>query len=120
MAIKKKLRQTDFIIVWEFRIISGKRRKFEKAYGPEGAWAKLFRRDKNYIRTELIRDQRTPRRYLTIDVWKSREAYLRFKKRNQREYDALDTQCSSLTDGEIEVKIGEFYRIDGPRQDLLR
>jgi quinol monooxygenase YgiN len=114
VAIKKKLRQADFVVIWEFRVRSGKRREFEVAYGPDGAWVNLFRRDREYIRTELIHDRRNPRRYLTIDVWSSREAYLRFKKRNQDDYDELDRNCASLT--ESEVKIGEFHRVAGPRQ----
>lgn len=107
MAIKKKLKPGDFVVIWEFRVRSGKRREFEAAYGPDGAWVKLFRRDRQYIRTDLIRDRSNPRRYLTIDVWSSREAYLRFKKRNQDEYDAIDRGCVSLT--ESEVKIGELW-----------
>ncbi len=114
MAIKKKLRQADFAVVWEFRVRSGKRREFEKIYGPDGAWVKLFRRDREYIRTDLIRDRETPRRYLTIDVWSSRQAYLRFKKRNRDDYDRVDRSCVSLTEGE--VKIGEFHRVAGTRQ----
>jgi len=114
VAIKKKLGQGDFAVVWEFRVRSGKRREFEAAYGPDGAWVKLFRRDREYIRTDLIRDRETSRRYLTIDVWSSREAYLRFKKRNQHDYDEVDRSCASLT--EVEVKIGEFHRVAGPRQ----
>ena len=114
MAIKKKLGQASFAVIWEFRVRPGKRREFETVYGPDGAWVKLFRRDREYIRTDLIRDRSNPRRYLTVDVWSSRQAYLRFKKRNRDDYDEIDRGCASLTEGE--VKIGEFHRVAGPRR----
>lgn len=106
MAIKKKSVQAEFVVIWEFRVRSGKRRDFERIYGPDGDWVSLFRRGKGYIRTDLIRDLGTPRRYLTIDCWCSRAAYLRFKTQNRAEYQAMDEKCASLTHGE--VKIGEF------------
>jgi heme-degrading monooxygenase HmoA len=108
--IKKK---AEVVIVWEFRVRSGKGREFERIYGSDGVWAKFFRRGKGYIRTELVRDLKTPRRYLTLDFWKSREAYLRFKKENRVEYRAIDERCGSLT--EDEVKIGEFHGAVGQR-----
>ena len=107
--INNRNSKAEFVTVWEFRVRAGKRRQFEKAYGPDGAWVKLFRRDKEYIRTDLLRDLGTPRRYVTVDVWSSRAAYLRFKKRKQREYDEIDRKSLSLTEGE--VKMGEFYRV---------
>jgi len=100
-----------FVVVWEFHVKSVKRREFEKAYGPQGKWAELFRRNQAYIGTELIRDRETPGRYLTIDLWSSRGAYLRFKRRSAREYDEIDRRFQSLT--ESEVKVGEFCRVDG-------
>lgn len=87
---------------------SDKRRAFEKAYGPNGDWAKLFDRAEGYIRTELIRDPKTPGRYVTLDFWKSRQAYQQFKKQNLAAYKALDKKCNSLT--ESEKLIGEFEK----------
>jgi len=97
---------TGFVIVWEFRVKAGKRREFEQVYGPSGAWAKLFRNGKGFIRTELIRNLETARRYLTIDVWDSRETYLRFKRENRAAYGVIDEKCESLT--EAERLIGTF------------
>src|SRR5207249_6040737 len=95
-----------FTAVWEFHVNSEKTRAFEKAYGPEGNWARLFRRGEGYIRTELIRDHKTQGCYLTLDFWASRQAYQRFKKRNLASYKSLDKKCDSLT--ESERLIGEF------------
>src|SRR5260370_18050154 len=109
--MKRKSGNTEFVIVWEFHIRAGKRREFERVYGPDGDWARLFRGGKGYIRTDLVRDMENPRRYLTLDFWVSREAHLRFKKENRIEYQAMDEECASLT--ENEVKVGEFHRISG-------
>jgi ribosomal-protein-alanine N-acetyltransferase len=87
---------------------SDKRRAFEKAYGPNGDWAGLFGQGEGYIRTELIRDPKTPGRYVTLDFWKSRQAYQRFKKRKLAAYKALDNKGNSLT--ESENLIGEFEK----------
>jgi len=103
--IKKKPRKTEFIIVWDFHVKSGKRRKFERIYGANGAWTKFFRKGKGYIRTELMRDLKTPRHYWTLDFWTTRQAYVRFKKENRDEYQAMDEKCLSLT--EHESLIGE-------------
>lgn len=108
MTIKSKPRRAEFVIVWEFRVKSGKRREFQKVYGSDGVWARLFRRGEGHIRTDLIRDLRTPGRYMTLDFWTSREAYARFKKENRAEYRVIDERCASLM--ESEVKVGEFQR----------
>jgi heme-degrading monooxygenase HmoA len=111
IMITKKPAKPEFVIVWEFRVRIGKTQKFERVYGPDGAWAKFFRSGKGYIRTELIRELKEGRRYLTIDVWTSAEAYSRFKKENRVEYQAIDEKCASLT--QDERKIGEFRGITG-------
>jgi len=103
----------EFVVIWEFLIRKNARRKFEKAYGPDGLWATLFRSGAGYIRTELIRDRETPDRYLTLDFWSARSDYERFKKRNRAEYEKIDRQCESLTRNEREI--GQFTSIRGKR-----
>jgi ribosomal-protein-alanine acetyltransferase len=97
---------SDFVVIWEFRVRKAKRKEFEKAYGPEGDWVKLFRRDPAYLRTELIRDRDKPVRYVTLDFWSSRKAYQQFKKKNREEYAAIDKKCESMTLSE--KLLGEF------------
>lgn len=103
-----------FTAVWEFHVRDEKRRAFEKAYGPEGDWARLFRLDQGYLGTELVRDHRTRGRYLTFDFWTSRQAYQQFKKQSGPAYKSLDKQCISLT--ESEELISEFSRAVPSRQ----
>ena len=82
--MNKKSQKTEFVIIWEFRVRSRKRSEFEQVYGPDGTWAKFFRGGKGYIRTELIRDVKRPRRYSTIDSWTTRQAYLAVQGREPR------------------------------------
>jgi heme-degrading monooxygenase HmoA len=102
-------KRTEFVIVWGFLVKAGKWREFERVYGPKGAWVKLFRTGKGYIRTELVRDLETAGRYLTLDVWDSRKAYLSFKRKNRAEYHVIDEKCASLT--EAEALLGTFKRL---------
>src|SRR6266545_6502854 len=106
MTGRTKTRRGHFTAVWEFRVSARRRRAFEKAYGSEGAWAQLFRTGEGYMRTELLRDRKAPGRYLTIDYWNYRHAFLAFKKRKRAEYEALDKKCAALTQGE--KLLGEF------------
>ena len=56
-----------FVVVWQFEIAEEKIAAFEAAYGPEGAWAQLFRNSASYLGTELLHDAYVAGSYLTID-----------------------------------------------------
>jgi heme-degrading monooxygenase HmoA len=94
------------VIIWEFVVREGCERVFEKAYGPEGAWAALFGESAEHLGTELLRDATNPRRYVTIDRWRSAESFARFRDERGTEYEALDAQCEGWT--EQETKIGRW------------
>jgi len=70
-----------FVTLWEFEVKPGSEELFEKAYGPDGEWVQLFRRDPRYRGTRLLRDVGWKRVYLTMDEWESRAAYEDFQKR---------------------------------------
>src|ERR1035438_7718140 len=53
---KKRPRPRMFVVVWQFEIAEEKIVDFEGAYGPDGAWAQLFRSSPEYLGTELLRD----------------------------------------------------------------
>ena|SRR5947208_714489 len=112
MKDKRKSRKSLFTVVWEFRVPARKRRVFENAYGPWGAWAQLFRGAEGYVCTELLRDRKDRGRYLTIDHWKSRQAFVSFKRRSHSQYAALDEACAAFT--EEERLVGEFENL-GPQ-----
>jgi heme-degrading monooxygenase HmoA len=92
-----------FVVVWQFEIAEEKIPAFEAAYGPEGAWAKLFRNSPNYLGTELLRDAYIPGSYLTIDRWASESDFRAFRKDHDAEYEALDRDSDSLTSRETRI-----------------
>jgi heme-degrading monooxygenase HmoA len=98
-----------YLMIWEFRVRPGMERQFEEAYGPEGRWVQLFRKSRGYVRTEMNRDAKEPRRYITLDFWVSREAYRKFREVCRTEYAAIDGDCEQLTESETEV--GRFERV---------
>lgn len=83
--------------LWEFEVKPGAEAAFEAAYGNGGAWVRLFRRDRGFVETRLLRDRSQPGRYLTLDLWESEEDYRRFREVFAAEYAALDQQCEALT-----------------------
>lgn len=99
-------------VIWEFQVKPESISAFEKIYGPEGAWAQLFRQSADYLGTELLHGLSRPGRYLTLDHWTSREALQRFKQDHHAAYTALDKQCESLT--EHEALLGEFESLTAP------
>lgn len=56
-------------IIWEFVVREEARGRFELAYGPGGAWSRLFARSPGFRGLTLLRDVRNPRRYLAIELW---------------------------------------------------
>ncbi len=99
-----------FVILWDFEVKLGCVKRFEESYGPNGDWARFFRRDPHYRETRLLRDPSHSNRYLTADFWDSREAYENFQRENREEYRALDASFEQLTVREKHV--GSFVQLD--------
>ena len=94
------------VTIWEFRVPREAQAEFEARYGPEGAWAVLFRKSPEYLRSELVKDLAQPGRYLTFDWWTNGDALHRFKARHLEAYVELDHACAHLTDSE--AFLGDF------------
>src|SRR5438477_7301308 len=90
-------RRTMYLIVWKFRPHRDRLAEFEAAYGPAGAWAKLFAESSGYAGTELLRLAAPEPEYLTIDRWNSHADFERFKAEHAAAYAALDRECETLT-----------------------
>ncbi len=100
-----------FVALWEYEVKPGCEERFQKLYGEEGDWAQLFRSDKNYRETRLLRDVTRPGVYLTMDFWSSRTAYEQFMESHSDEYRRLDAAGEELTLGE--KRIGWFGSLEG-------
>ena len=79
---------------------------FIETYGPDGAWASLFRRGHGYAETILLQDVTRTGRYVTLDRWVSRAAYDAFRAGWAQAYTALDAETEVLT--RSEAHLGSF------------
>jgi heme-degrading monooxygenase HmoA len=95
-----------FRVFWAFVVPPGEEERFEQAYGPDGDWARLFMRAAGYLGTELWLDAGRPGRYVTVDHWRTREAFEEFKDRWGRDYAELDARTRRLT--ACEEPLGAF------------
>lgn len=86
-----------FVILWEFEVKSGSESAFERVYGPQGDWVRLFRCDPHYQMTRLLKDTSRPGIYCTMDFWDSEVAYEKFKSTQRQAYQALDQATQGLT-----------------------
>ena len=82
---------------------------FERAYGPDGEWARFFRGAAGYLGTELLRSEG---RHLVIDRWASREAHTEFLASHRDEYARRSAEAERLY--VREERLGEFEGTPGP------
>jgi heme-degrading monooxygenase HmoA len=92
-----------FLVLWEFEVKPGCEARFEKVYGPEGEWARLFRSDSRYRETRLVRDSFRAANYLTLDFWNSRQAYEEFLVKRRAEYATIEALGEKLTVSERRI-----------------
>jgi len=92
-----------FVVVWQFEIAEDRVSAFEAAYGPNGAWAKLFATSPKYLGTELLRDAYIPGFYLTVDRWASEEDFRSFRREHDAEYETIDRSSDSLVNRETRI-----------------
>jgi heme-degrading monooxygenase HmoA len=92
-----------FLSVWEYRVAPEHAEAFERAYGPDGDWVRLFRRAPGYVRTELHRDRQDLFRFITVDYWESAASWSAFRTQHAREYETLDARCAAFTLSETEI-----------------
>jgi heme-degrading monooxygenase HmoA len=95
-----------FTYVWSYEVRETCESDFERLYGPDGGWARFFRKSPNYLGTDLLRDRKKKNRYVTVDRWDSEQAHRRFVSEHREEFDELDRQGEVLT--ENESLIGNF------------
>ncbi|GJM29058.1 MAG: hypothetical protein DHS20C17_16930 [Cyclobacteriaceae bacterium] len=95
-----------FVYIWEYLVKEDCLLDFKQYYDPEGEWVQLFRKGTGYIATELHQDVSNPRRFITIDYWKTIHYRDRFRYEFSKEFQTLDKLCEDFT--EKEILIGDF------------
>jgi heme-degrading monooxygenase HmoA len=94
-------------IVWEFIVKEATVDRFLRAYGPDGAWSRLFQEYPGFLGTTLLRDEENPRRFLTIDIWETGSQHKRMLTHAKAQYSDLDEALADLTESEDEIGIFE-------------
>jgi heme-degrading monooxygenase HmoA len=95
-----------YVILWEFRVPAERRAAFESAYGPDGAWGRLFAQAAGFLGLDLLRCGEQAGRYVTIDRWQSRDDFDAFKRDFAAPYAALDRELEGLSG--VETRLGAF------------
>ena len=90
-----------FVRTWRYRVGREEREAFERAYGPDGDWARLFARGSGYLGTELLGaaddGSGNDLLYVTIDRWRARSDWDAFLADHQDDYRTLDLALEHLT-----------------------
>ena len=91
------------IRVWEYDVPEAAAPKFERIYGADGAWARLFSSSDGFEGTELFASVSSPGRYLTVDLFRDEASWRRFMVEHREAYLALDAESEGLTVAEREL-----------------
>jgi len=86
-------------ILREFIVKEEARGWFELAFGPGGAWSKLFDRCPGYRGTTLLRDTVNPCRYLVVDFWDTANQREQVLADRAEEYAELEANFAQWTEG---------------------
>ena len=92
-----------YLILWQYTVDLSRMDSFERAYGPQGEWAALFRRAEGYLGTSLLREVGGDPTYVTVDRWKSAAAYDAFRTAWESDYRALDERSRTLSAREVRL-----------------
>lgn len=92
-------------IVQEFVVKEEARGQFELAYGPGGAWSKLFAQCPGFRGATLLRDTEDPRRYMAIEVWDTLSQRQQTLAERESEYSSLDAALAGWTEARTEVGV---------------
>ena len=90
-------------IVREFVVKDEARGQFELAFGPGGAWSKLFAKSAGFRGTTALREVTNARRYIIIDLWDSEDQQAQAIFEHQEEYSDLEIAFEKWTESKTEL-----------------
>ena len=91
------VRESTYVVVWEFQVKAECEAEFVAAYGPDGEWARLFGRSPDFVGVELVGSVGNAARFFTLDHWCSATAMDDFLAANATAYDVLERRFRGLT-----------------------
>ena len=99
----------NYCVIWEFEVAEARRDAFEAAYGPEGPWARLFRKSAGFLEVKLLHCLDRTGTYCTVDRWASEAAFHGFHQDFAAEYEGLDSRLAGIA--RRETRIGAFVEM---------
>jgi hypothetical protein len=101
-----QVRESTYIVVWEYQVKAEWEAEFVAAYGADGDWARLFQRSPEFLGVKLLGSVGSAGRFFTLDQWSSSAAMDVFLAANATAYDVLDRRFGGYT--VWERRIGGF------------
>ncbi|WP_133241243.1 antibiotic biosynthesis monooxygenase family protein [Nocardioides gansuensis] len=89
--------------MWEYDVPEDSVADFERVYGADGAWAKLFSSSEGFEGTELFVSLSRPGHYLTVDRFQDEASWRRFQTDHRDAYLELDAASEGFTVSEREL-----------------
>ena len=86
--------------IWKFSPREGREQEFAAAYGPDGAWSKLFSLAAGYCGTTLLGPAETGGSWLTVDRWKSLAHFEEFLRDFRELYFKMDAEFEGIAGDE--------------------
>ncbi len=89
-------------VIREFVIREEARGPFELAFGPGGAWGRLFARSTGFGGITLLRDVKNPRRYLMVESWGTEAQRERALTERREDYAQLEAALAEWAESRVE------------------
>jgi heme-degrading monooxygenase HmoA len=92
-------------IIREFVVKVEARSQFELAFGPGGAWSKLFAQSPGFRGTTLLRDTNNSKKLLVIDMWDTMDHREQMLTKHEDEYANLKAKFEMWAESEVELGV---------------
>ena len=92
-------------IVWEYVVKEKVQDQFRLAYGPGGAWSKLFAQSPGFQGITVLRDMKNARRYLVIEIWKTEALRELALDKHKADFSKLEIVLDELIESKIQIGI---------------
>ena len=89
--------------VWRYDVSADVRAEFEREYGPDGSWARLFAASRGFVATSLYVEVGSPTSYLTVDRFADDDAWQQFRAEHEVAYQEVGERLRHLTTGQAEL-----------------
>ena len=89
--------------VWRYDVPTDVRAEFEREYGPDGSWARLFAASAGFVGTSLYVGVGSPTSYLTVDRFADDDAWQLFRAEHDTAYREVGVRLRHLTTAQEEI-----------------